>query len=129
MGKIDYKALLEDSKRQRAELDAVIAFAERQLGISKNSGNATGPVNPAGGNVVIEDDTFHGKNILQASEAYLHMVGRPARSTEEIAAALTKGGVPAAAASVATILGRSKGSSINRVKRGLWGLKEWYSTT
>jgi hypothetical protein len=129
MGKVDYKALLEDSKRQRAELDAVIAFAERQLGITKNSGSTTTPITPAGSNVVIESDTFHGKNILQASEAYLHMVGRPARSTEEIAAAITKGGVPAAAASVATILGRSKESSIHRVKRGLWGLNEWYSTT
>jgi hypothetical protein len=128
MGKVDYKALLEDSKRQRAELDAVIAFAERQLGISKSPASSTAPVNSVGGNV-IEDDTFHGKNILQAAEAYLHMVGRPARSTEDIAAAITKGGVPAAPASVATILGRSKGSSVNRVKRGLWGLKEWYSTT
>jgi len=129
MAKVDYKALLEDSKRQRAELDAVIAFAERQLGISKNSNSTNASVNATDGSVVIEDDTFHGKNILQASEAYLHMVGRPARSTEEIASAITKGGVPAAAASVATILGRSKGSSINRVKRGLWGLKGWYSTT
>ncbi|HTX15972.1 MAG TPA: hypothetical protein VMD77_11810 [Candidatus Baltobacteraceae bacterium] len=129
MGKVDYKALLEDSKRQRAELDAVIAFAERQLGIAKNPSSTTAPATSTGSSVVIEDDTFHGKNILQASEAYLHMVGRPARSTEEIAAAISKGGVPAAAASVATILGRSKGSSINRVKRGLWGLKEWYSTT
>jgi hypothetical protein len=129
MGKMDYKALLEDSKRQRAELDVVIAFAERQLGIAKNPGSTTAPASQGGESVVIEDDTFHGKNILQASEAYLHMVGRPARSTEEIAAAISKGGVPAAPASVATILGRSKGGSINRVKRGLWGLKEWYSTT
>jgi hypothetical protein len=129
MGKVDYKALLEDSKRQRAELDAVIAFAERQLGISKSPASSTASVNSVGANIMIEEDTFHGKNILQAAEAYLHMVGRPARSTEEIAANITKGGVPAAAASVATILGRSKGSSVNRVKRGLWGLKEWYSTT
>ena len=129
MGKVDYKALLEDSKRQRAELDAVIAFAERQLGISKNGGSATASVNPSGVTVEIQEDTFHGKNILQAAEKYLGMVGRPARSTEEIAAALTKGGVPTSAPSVATILGRSKGSSINRVKRGLWGLKEWYSST
>ena len=74
----------------------------------------------------IMPDTFHGKNILQAAEAYLEMVGRPARSTEEIAEALGKGGVSATAPSVATILGRSKGSGVQRVKRGLWGLAEWY---
>jgi len=128
MAKIDYKVLLEDAKRQRAEADAVIAFAERQLGITKSSNHA--PVNPAtnltGESVEIQPDTFHGKNIFQASEKYLSMVGRPARSTEEIAEALGRGGVTATAGSVATILGRDKSDRITRVKRGLWGLKEWY---
>lgn len=125
MTKIDYKTLLEDAKRQRAEVDAVIAFAERQLGIAKTSGPT--PTKPSdGGTVEIEPDTFHGKNILQAAEKYLNMVGRPARSTEEIAEQLGRGGVTATAGSVATILGRDKSGRISRVKRGLWGLKEWY---
>lgn len=125
MSTIDYKAALEEWKKQRAELDAMIAYAERQLGI-KPSGGAN-PTSPSSGSMPeIQDDTFHNKNILQASEMYLQMVGRPARSTEEIAAALTKGGCDAAAASVATILGREKNGKIQRVKRGLWGLREWY---
>jgi len=123
--KVDYKAVLEDLKRQRAELDSMIAFTERQLGMPASVIGKTAVVS---GNAPIEiqDDTFHGKNILQASEMYLQMVGRPARSTEEIAAAISKGGSNAAAASVATILGRDKSGKIQRVKRGLWGLKEWY---
>jgi len=40
---------------------------------------------------------------------------------------IAKGGVSATAPSVATILGRSKNSGVQRVKRGLWGLAEWYS--
>lgn len=127
MTKIDYKTLLEDAKRQRAELDAVIAFAERQLGI-KSSGTVPAASANSGSPIEIQDDTFHGKNILQASVMYLQMVGRPARSTEEIADAITKGGLNAAPPSVATILGRDKSGNIQRVKRGLWGLKEWYST-
>jgi hypothetical protein len=125
VAKIDYKALLEEWKRQRAELDTMINFAERQLGVSSSAGSkVTVPL--AGTTPEIEPDTFHGKNILQGSEMYLQMVGRPARSTEEIAAALSKGGLTAAAPSVATILGRDKSGKIQRVKRGLWGLKEWY---
>lgn len=125
MAKIDYKALLEDAKRQRAEADAVIAFAERQLGIVKNSVGAA-MKGATETNFEIQPDTFHGKGILQGAEKYLRMVGRPARTTEEIASALTKGGQTASSGSVATILGRSKDSEVQRVKRGLWGLKEWY---
>jgi hypothetical protein len=122
MAKVDYKAVLEDLKQQKAELERMIAFTERQIGSGHHGANTD-----AEHGAEIEPDTFHGKNILQATEKYLRMVGRPARSTEEIAEAITKGGLTAAAGSVATILGRSKDSEIKRVKRGLWGLKEWYT--
>jgi hypothetical protein len=123
MSKVDYKAVLEDLKLQRVELDKMIAFVEGMLGAGRRFGEAPN----TSSDVEILDDTFTGKNILQATEKYLRMVGRPARSTEEIATALTKGGLNAAAGSVATILGREKGSKVHRVKRGLWGLAEWYS--
>jgi len=124
---VDYKAVLEDLKRQRAEIDMMIAFAERQLGTPRRSGDC--PLIPVsdGASVQIEPDTFHGKNILQASEKYLNMVGRPARSTEEIAEALGRGGLSTTPGSIATILGRDKGGAIQRVKRGLWGLSAWYA--
>jgi hypothetical protein len=123
MVKVDYKAVIEDLKSQRAEIDRTIAFFEKQLASGRRSGEAGG----AEGSDSIESDTFHGKNILQATEKYLRMMGRPARSTEDIAAALNKGGLTATPGSVATILGRSKDSQVQRVKRGLWGLAEWYT--
>jgi hypothetical protein len=127
MLKFDFKALLQDLKRQRAEIDATIAYVERQLG-AKLPDNKSITINPERGKADIEADTFHRKNILQASEKYLGMVGRPARSTEEIVDALGRGGLPTTTGSVATILGRDKSGTIQRVKRGLWGLSEWYKT-
>jgi hypothetical protein len=126
MAKVDYKALLEEAKQQKMEAERVIAFAERMLGMSRSSPSSLAKTQELQQPPEIMDDTFHGKNILQATQAYLEMVGRPARSTEEIAGALVKGGLSATAPSVATILGRSKGSGVQRVKRGLWGLSEWY---
>jgi len=125
---VDYKAVLEDLKQQKADLERMIAFTERMLGAGGRYGaGGTAADKPEGHGAEIQPDTFHGKNILQASEKYLRMAGRPARSTEEIAEALGRGGVTASAGSVATILGRSKNGPIQRVKRGLWGLAEWYA--
>jgi hypothetical protein len=122
MAKDDYKSVIADLEKQKAEIEQTIALLKKRV----SGGLAGASGGNAGSDAAIEVDTFVGKNILQASEIYLEMVGKPARSTEEIAAALTKGGLSAGAPSVATILGRSKGGSIKRVKRGLWGLKEWY---
>jgi hypothetical protein len=125
---VDYKAVLEDLKQQKADLERMIAFTERMLGAGGRYGAGGASAEKSEGHgTEIQPDTFHGKNILQASEKYLRMVGRPARSTEEIAEALGRGGVTASAGSVATILGRSKNGPIQRVKRGLWGLAEWYT--
>jgi hypothetical protein len=125
---VDYKALLEDLKRQKAEIETMIAYTERQLGTPRRSGESpAGLVTTDNTDVEIQPDTFHGKNILQASEKYLSMVGRPARSTEEIAEALGRGGLGTTPGSVATILGRDKSGVIQRVKRGLWGLTSWYT--
>lgn len=124
MGKLDYKMVLEDLRLQKAEIEKMIAHYERLIGSGREfSGGAT-----KGHEAEITVDTFTGKNILQASEKYLQMVGRPARSTEEIAERLAQGGLTTTAGSVATILGRSRNSAIKRVKRGLWGLKEWYES-
>ena len=124
MSKDNYKAVIADLEKQRAEIDQTIALLKRRAGQS-----ASGSASAEGDNEEeIQPDTFHGKNIFQATEKYLSMVGRPARSTEEIVEALGRGGVTATAGSVATILGRDKSGRVSRVKRGLWGLKEWYNT-
>lgn len=68
-------------------------------------------------------------NIAIASVKYLRMVGRPARTTEQIYEALSNGGLAHfTRESVATILYRihNQGGDIFRVSKGLWGLSEWY---
>jgi hypothetical protein len=122
---IDYKALLEELKKDKAEIERMIAYAEQKLGAPRRSPKGD-TVKPENQDTEILPDTFHNKNILQATEKYLGMVGRPARSTEEIAEALGRGGLGTTPGSVATILGRSKDSQVQRVKRGLWGLADWY---
>jgi hypothetical protein len=77
----------------------------------------------------IQADTFVGMSIGDAAPKYLEMVGRPARSTEEIVQALLRGGLQRVSpASVATILIRVHNADgpVVRVQKGLWGLAEWY---
>jgi len=74
MAKVDYKALLEEAKQQKMEAERVIAFAERMLGVARRPSD-TVRTQESGQPVEIQDDTFHGKNILQATQAYLEMVG------------------------------------------------------
>jgi hypothetical protein len=77
----------------------------------------------------IGPDTFTGLTILQAAERYLRMVGRPARTTEEIVEAVARGGLQKASpGSVATILIRSHNGEgpVVRVQKGLFGLADWY---
>jgi hypothetical protein len=123
---IDYKAVLEDLKARKAKLEVMIEGLESLLGtggLSESSRGMNGST-PKG----IEADTFIGLNILQAAERYLQMTGRPAKPTEQIAAALNQGGLSATVGSVSTILRRSdKGDSpVTRVGRSLWGLASWY---
>jgi hypothetical protein len=77
----------------------------------------------------VEADTFVGMSIGDATPKYLAMVGRPARTTEEIVQALLRGGLQRVSpASVATILIRIHNADgpVVRVQKGLWGLAEWY---
>jgi hypothetical protein len=126
---IDYRAVLDDLKTRRAALDQAIAAVEAILG---ESPTASVPLNVRTSNrsAAIQHDTFVGLNILDATVRYLEIVGRPARSTEEIAGALTSGGISATQGSVATILSRSHNSpngTVRRAGRGTWGLPEWYA--
>jgi len=126
---IDYRAVLDDLKTRRAALDQAIAAVEAIMG---ESPTASMPANArvATRSMEIQHDTFVGLNILDATVRYLEMVGRPARSTEEIATALSSGGISATQGSVATILSRSHNSpngTVMRAGRGTWGLPEWYT--
>src|SRR3990167_8166730 len=74
-------------------------------------------------------DSFVGLSIVEASEQYLKLMGRPARSTDEIVDALTRGGLQRVApASVATLLIREHNGdgAIVRAQKGFWGLAAGY---
>ena len=118
----DVQSILEGLKARKAAIENAIAALEAvagELDVSIAGGSATRGIAP---------DTFIGMNILQGAEKYLQVVGRPARTTDNIAEALNKGGLTVTAASVSTILRRSdKGDSpVVRVGRALWGLAGWY---
>ncbi len=119
---VDDKTVLAYLKSKRAALDQAIAALE---------GKASGAVEAEGGGLTekIQTDSFVGLNIATASVKYLKMVGRPARTTEDIYNALAKGGLSHfTRESVATILQRmhNQNGDIVRVSKGVWGLAEWY---
>jgi len=120
------QAAIEALKAKRDKIDAAIAaLQEVQNAVGDIGGLAAGSGSK---DPTIEADTFIGLNINQAAEKYLTMTGRPAKSTEQIADALNKGGLKVSLGSVSTILRRSDNgeSPVIRVGRSLWGLASWY---
>lgn len=120
---VDYKIVLADLRAKRTALDQTIA------GIEVILGESSGGFTSGGFSQDIEADSFVGMNIATASAKYLKMVGRPARTTEQVHDALTRGGLPDfTRGSVATILLRiaNQGGDVVRVSKGVWGLAEWY---
>ncbi len=80
-------------------------------------------------NPEIGPDRFFKRSIIEASQEYLRLVGRPARPTAEIIEGLKAGGLQRVSpGSVTTILMRSDsaGGPVVRVQKGMWGLAEWY---
>src|ERR1700676_2152931 len=124
----DKRTLLENLKARKAALDKAIAALEELAALEGETADALTLTNVTTRPSAIEADTFIGLNINQAAEKYLQMTGRPAKSTEQIAAALNQGGLSATVGSVSTILRRSdRGDSpVTRVGRSLWGLASWY---
>ncbi len=97
------KSVLAYLRAKRAALDKAIAALE---GKSGDGGLGTFAVGGSEPNEV-QGDTFVGMNIATGSVKYLGMIGRPARTTEDIYTALTKGGLShVSRGSVATILQR-----------------------
>jgi hypothetical protein len=122
---VDVRAIIEGLKARKAAIDNAIAALEAVAGELGESGVLFGS---APRPKPIEADTFIGLNILQAAEKYLQIVGRPAKTTEQIAAALNQGGLTVSQGSVSTILRRSDNgeSPVTKVGRSLWGLASWY---
>ena len=131
---------LEKLLRERENLDRLIEFVQKKIGSNgasftsepekETSVPSTGRFTR--GAPTIEHDTFYGLSILDAAKKYLSMVGKPARSSNDILDALHRGGlVNVAYNTMASVLSRADQNQqgICRVGRGTWGLSEWYPST
>lgn len=118
---------------ERAELDTTIEFLKRKLGRSDSengsSSSTTASKHVASGQ--IHHDTFYGMSVIDAAKKYLSIVGKPARSTQEVMDGLKKGGIDKEYATVSSVLARAArtGQGLDNVGRGNWGLSEWYPGT
>ena len=130
----DYEAVLADLEAQRAELDSAIAVIKKQLGKpADQDGRVSVPSSKSGAvsHPNIATDAFFGMGVAEAAKKYLGMV-RKSQTVQEICVALEAGGFPHTSksfyATVFTALKRrfEDQGDIVRVKRGVWGLAEWY---
>jgi hypothetical protein len=129
MAEIDYKSVLDDLRAKRDALDAAIKAIEAVSGESFSAIPTFGTPRQERRNTEIQHDTFVGLNVVDAAARYLEMVGRPARSVEEITNALNRGGLNSTEGSVQTLLSRSHNGPnpvVRRAGRGTWGLPSWY---
>jgi|SRR5579859_4860904 len=129
---LDIRNMLEQLRARRDNLTAAIEGLERVLGEEPfTSSAAISPITrQQNRDAEIEHDTFVGMSVADATARYLNMVGRPARSLEEIYNALTKGGLKSNQGTMQTLLSRSHNGPnpvVRRAGRGTWGLPEWYA--
>lgn len=130
---IDYAAVLADLRAKRAKLDAAITGIETMLGLASESGESLSPaMSGASGGTEVKSDSFFGMTIPEAAKKYLAMKKVP-KSTVEITQALKSGGIQAGTQgnfgnTVGSVLNRNytQGGGIVRIRRGVWGLAEWY---
>jgi len=122
---------LEVLRARRDALNIAIQALEAISGEMSLPAIATSTPKPQNRETTIEHDTFVGMNVAEAAARYLEMVGRPARSLEEITNALNRGGLNSSQGTIQTLLSRShNGPSpiVRRAGRGTWGLPEWYQS-
>jgi HB1, ASXL, restriction endonuclease HTH domain len=127
------QAALDEAEAERNQLDSVIRYLRGKLG---HEGSATPDANkPPTASVglstgdpssIIGEGEFYGQSGPKAARQVLERVGRTRPlKTEEIFAAIKKGGVQISSAEV---LYRSmfRDHTFHRVGRGRWGLRAWY---
>jgi hypothetical protein len=114
------RAVLENWKRERDELDAAIAVLEKKIAARGSS------VSPAISSGRIVSDEFFRMSTPDAVKKFLKIIGRPARSTTDIIDGLKTGGMATNYTNVYTSLMRlQKKDEVVKVGED-WGLSEWY---
>lgn len=129
---IDYKGVLDDLRAKRDALDMAIKAIEAISGESFSAIPTPIATRQERREANIEHDTFVGMSVVDATARYLEMVGRPARSLEEISNALNRGGLNSNEGTIQTLLSRSHNSPnpvVRRAGRGTWGLPSWYAAS
>ncbi len=128
-------AALDVARRDRAELDQLIGYLARRLGVTDDGyestfGTGGGPTGPTPPDVVpstlVADGEFFGMSATKAAKALLNKLGRTRPlKTREIFDGIVKGGIkPANTETLYKSLSRSK--EFELVQKGTWGLSEWY---
>ena len=126
---MDVQTLLESWRARRDALAKAIEAVEAISGELALPAPGVAASRSQAKEAEIQHDTFVGMSVADATARYLGMVGRPARTLEEIAAALNRGGLNSAQGTVQTLLSRSHNGPnpvVRRAGRGTWGLPEWY---
>jgi hypothetical protein len=134
-GNDPYAAVLADLRARRLKLDEAITLIESLRG-DRAQGTAveTKQDHPSDESTVDESGQFLGMTVVDASKKLLAMRRRTI-GTQEIAAAIQRGGLVMQSAepanTVGSILTRRfyQVGDIVRVSRGMWGLREWYPHT
>jgi hypothetical protein len=133
-----YDAVLADLEAQVATLQTAIAAikAVRGGGPIVHVGTANifeGGAPPSSVDIAI--DAFHKLTVAQSIKKYLAMRPKKPATTQEIVDALMAGGqANSDGNNFAVVVGNSLNrmaaadGDVSKVKRGVWGLKEWYAS-
>lgn len=146
-----YADAIADLQSQRGALEAQIAMVDTAIAALKAlqdgtpfAAPTTSPLGTAqlgstasvnGLNIQIELDTFHNLTTAQSVKKYLGMRNKRPATTQEIVEALQSGGQsgsdgPNFAVVVNNSLNRMSAADgdVSKVRKGIWGLKSWYSS-
>jgi len=128
-----FRTALDAALRERAELDSLIEFLSRRLGVEapvagvtltdQASGAPAPNVDPS---TLVADGEFFGQSATKATKALMAKLGRTRPlKTNEIFDAIMKGGVRIANVEV-LYKSLARSDDFLRVAKGTWGLAEWY---
>ena len=128
----EHMSYIETLRARRDRLDAAIQALEALQSEDLMVPAAPTSTRAQSREIEIQHDTFVGMSVVDATVQYLKMVGRPARSLEEIHTNLNRGGLNSTPGTMQTLLSRSHNGNnpvVRRAGRGTWGLPEWYQPT